>query len=68
MAPLPKFSKRFSLRRSASSPLIDHRDVNELIRISNRLRHRSHAAQRAAARASRILQDVMKRSIEVCGR
>jgi hypothetical protein len=43
-------------------------DVEELIRICNRLHERSNAVQRAASRASAVLQDVLRRSVEVCGR
>jgi hypothetical protein len=44
------------------------RDVKDLIRTSNLLWHRSKAAQRAASSASARLNDVLRRSVEVCGK
>ena len=42
------------------------RDVTDLIRTSNLLRHRSMAAHRAATNASITLRNVIERSAEVC--
>lgn len=44
------------------------RDLQELIEISNRLRQRSHAVQQAAAQASALFRDLIRRSVEVCGK
>ena len=55
------------VRRTASDDSkVDLRDVSELIRISNRLRNRSRAVQRAASQASDLLREVIRRSSEVC--
>ena len=59
---------RAVLRHSGVPPLVNLADVTELIRASNRLRSRSMAVQRAAIRASLLFHDVVRRSIEVCGK
>ena len=46
----------------------DRSDIDALIRVSDQLRARSHAAQRAAARASVIFSDAMKRSRDAVGK
>jgi hypothetical protein len=54
--------------RRFMAPLIDRDEVTELIRLSNRLRHQSNAIQQAATRASVVFRDVVRRSVEVCGK
>ena len=49
-------------------PCADWSEVDELIRVSDRLRHRSYVVQIAAARAGVVFRKAVQRSIEVCGK
>ena len=54
--------------RHGVSGSVNMNDVTELIRNSDRLHHRSTAAQRAAMLAGAHLRALVRRSIHVCGK
>ncbi len=66
--PLHTEPRRRIVERRSSPARTDTSDVDELIRVSNRLHRRSHAVQQAAVRASAVFQEVLRRSLEVCGK
>jgi hypothetical protein len=54
--------------RGIGPHVTERNDIAELIRVSNRLRQRSNAVQRAATRAGVELRDLVRRCVEVCGK
>lgn len=54
--------------RGIGPHVAERNDIADLIRISNRLRQRSNAVQRAATRAGVELRELVQRCVEVCGK
>ena len=54
--------------RGIGPHVAERNDIADLIRISNRLRQRSNAVQRAATRAGVDLRELVRRCVEVCGK